>query len=392
LNLSRLLRWPILLIVLAILLAGTSGCVCGGGPQASSWTGLTLQDGRIYVSDLQQVHILGTDGELIQSIPQNPEDSTFGLVYVAPSVGEDYMIVAGQSPPRGFLAQATYPIVKLDVETGKELWRFEEARGQYIEGGAMSGGLFVIGNSDGNVYALNVDTGGLAWQFKTGHRVWATPLIVEDTVYIGSMDRHLYALRLSDGEELWSFAADGSFASTPALQEGVLYIGTFANRVYAIDAESGAEIWRFPKEQPGSDWFWGSPAVDSGAVYAVDVRGNVYKLDAGTGEEIWRSKLDPVEANEKDAPVRGGPALTEDGSALLISSQDGTLYALDVSDGSEMWAAPGEGRGYVTPIVDGDTAYQALIQGPYRVRALEITDEGDVLWVYPLPEESETGE
>jgi outer membrane protein assembly factor BamB len=242
LNLSRLLRWPILLIVLAILLAGTSGCVCGGGPQASSWTGLTLQDGRIYVSDLQQVHILGTDGELIQSIPQNPEDSTFGLVYVAPSVGEDYMIVAGQSPPRGFLAQATYPIVKLDVETGKELWRFEEARGQYIEGGAMSGGLFVIGNSDGNVYALNVDTGGLAWQFKTGHRVWATPLIVEDTVYIGSMDRHLYALRLSDGEELWSFAADGSFASTPALQEGVLYIGTFANRVYAIDAESGAEI------------------------------------------------------------------------------------------------------------------------------------------------------
>ncbi len=391
-KLSRLLRWPILLIVLAILLASTSGCVCGGTPRASSWTGLTLQDGRIYAADLQQVRVLGTDGELIQSIPQDPEDNTAGLIYIAPSVGEDYVIIAGQLAPRGFLAQATYPIVKLDLETGKELWRFEGARGQYIEGGAVADGLFVIGNSDKNVYALDMDTGDLAWQFETGHRVWATPLIVGDTVYIGSMDNHLYARRLSDGEELWKFAAPGggAFASTPALQDGALYIGTFGNRVYAIDADDGTEIWRFP-EEPGKNWFWGSPLIDGDAVYAVDVKGAVYKLDTGTGEEIWRGQLAPKN-NDKDAPVRGGPALTEDGSTLLISSENGTLYALDVDDGSEMWTEEGEGKGYVTPVVNGDIVYQALIQGPYRIRALEITDDGDELWVYPLPEESETGE
>jgi outer membrane protein assembly factor BamB len=206
------------------------------------------------------------------------------------------------------------------------------------------------------------------------------------------MDHHLYALRLSDGEELWNFAADGAFASTPTLQDGVLYIGTFANRVYAIDADDGTEIWRFPAEKPGDSWFWGSPAVDGDAVYAVDVKGTVYKLDAETGEEIWQSKLEPKKNNDKDAPVRGGPALTEDGSTLLISSQDGTLYALDAEDGSEMWAEEAEGKGYVTPVVDGDVVYQALIQGSYRIRAMEITDDGDELWVYPLPEESETGE
>ena len=97
----------------------------------------------------------------------------------------------------------------------------------------MSDGVFVIGNSDKNVYALDVDSGDLKWQFETGHRVWATPLIEGDTVYIGSMDHHLYALRLSNGEELWKFAAPGggAFAGTPALQDGTLYIGTFANRV-----------------------------------------------------------------------------------------------------------------------------------------------------------------
>ncbi|MBN1810758.1 MAG: PQQ-binding-like beta-propeller repeat protein [Anaerolineae bacterium] len=396
---SRLLRWPILLIVLAVLLASTSGCVCGGSPQASSWTGLTLKDGKIYVSDLQQIQILGTDGERIQSIPENTDNSP-GLLQIAPAVDEDYLIVAAQMPARGLFSQATNPVVRLDIETGNEKWRFEEAQGQYVESGVIAitdgADIFVIGNSDSNVYALDVDTGDLKWQFETGHRVWATPLIAGDTVYIGSMDHHLYALRLLDGKEIWKFpadkAADGAFASTPTLQDGVLYIGTFANRVYAIDANDGTEIWRFPAEKPGENWFWGSPAVDGGAVYAVDVKGNVYKLDAGTGEEIWHSKLGPKKNNEKDAPVRGGPALTEDGGTLLINSEDGTLYALDVEDGSEEWFTKGEGKGYVTPVVDGDIVYQALIHGSYRIRALEITDDGDELWVYPLPEESETGE
>jgi outer membrane protein assembly factor BamB len=378
--------------VLAVLLTSTSGCVCGGGTRASSWTGLTLKDGKIYVSDLQQIQILGTDGERIQSIPENVDDAP-GLLQIAPAVDEDYLIVAAQMPARGLFSQATNPVVRLDIETGNEEWRFEGAQGQYVEGGVIADGVFVIGNSDGNVYALDVETGELAWKepFKTDHRVWATPLIAGDTVYIGSMDHHLYALRLSDGEKLWSFPADGAFASTPVLQDGILYIGTFANRVYAIDTDDGTEIWRFPADNPGENWFWGSPAVDSGAVYVVDVKGNVYKLDAGTGEEIWHSKLEPKN-NDKDAPVRGGPALTEDGSTLLISSENGTLYALDVDDGFELWSEEGEGKGYVTPVVDGGIVYQALIQGSYRVRALEITDDGDELWVFPLPEESETGD
>jgi outer membrane protein assembly factor BamB len=389
LKLSRTSRWSILVTVLVVLLSGTSGCTCGG-VQATSWTGMTLKDGKIYAADLQQIQILGTstDGELVQSTPVT---STVGLLYPAPAVGDGYLIVAGQMPPQGFLAQPTYPVVKLDVETGEELWHFEEARGQYVEGGVIADGTFVIGNSDGNVYALDVSTGDLVWKLETGHRVWATPLVVEGIVYIGSMDHHLYALRLSDGEELWRFTADGAFASTPALQDGVLYIGTFANRVYAISADDGIEIWRFPEEKPGDDWFWGSPAVNGDAVYAVDVKGNVYALNAKTGEPIWRNKLEEKEAS----PVRGGLALTEDGGMLLVSSENGTLYALDTAGGSRKWAAAGEGKGYVTPIVDGDRVYEARIHGTYHVRALELLEGGEgykELWVYPLPEESETGE
>jgi outer membrane protein assembly factor BamB len=339
-----------------------------------------------------------TTGEVVQAFPKDLEEANLGLLHVAPAVGDGYLIIATQLPPSGFLGQARHIVMKLDIETGDALWDLDDAKGQYIEGGVIADGIFVIGNSDGNVYALDVETGELAWEkpFKTDHRVWAVPLVADDTVYIGSMDGHLYALRLSDGEKLWQFPpagtpGAGAFASTPALQDGVLYIGTFANRVYAIDADEGTEIWRFPAEKPGDSWFWGSPVVDGDAVYAVDVKGTVYKLDAGTGEGIWDIKLAPKK-NEKNVPVRGGPALTEDGSTLLISSENGSLYALDTADRSQMWVEESDGKGYVTPVVDGDIVYQALIQGSYRIRALEISDDGDELWVYPLPEESETGE
>jgi outer membrane protein assembly factor BamB len=382
LNRLRKVRWLLLLAVLAALLLGVSGC---GSVQASSWTGMTLVGEKLYVADLQMIQLLNAaDGEPIDGIPEDWKDNFLGYFYVAPAVGEGYVIGAAQAPPRGLFAQAKNSVVKLDMETGAALWTFDEAKAPYIEGGVIGvttdGGeeLFVIGNGNGTVYALDVRNGDVVWTFETGHRVWATPLIVDDIVYIGTMDHNLYALHLSNGEEIWRFSVEGAFASTPALQHGVLYIGAFDNRVYAVDAADGSEKWHFPQDGDGESWFWGSPAVDGSSVYAVDVKGNVYALDGESGEEIWHYNL--------EVPVRAGAVLSEDGSTLLINSQDGGLYALDTADGARRWVAEGDGEGYVSAIVDGDTVYETRIRGSYRVRALELLDGGEgykELWVFP---------
>jgi outer membrane protein assembly factor BamB len=380
LNRSWIQRWPILLAVLAALLLGASGC---GGIRATSWTGLTVAEDRLYASDLQQIQVFNAeDGESIWTFPVDTEKENYrGIFYAAPAVGGGYVIVASQMPPRGFLSQSTNVVWAVDAETGEELWSFDGAAGPYVEGGALSDGMFVIGNSNGNVYALDAESGALQWVFETEHRVWATPLIVEGTVYVGSMDRHLYALRLSDGEELWQFpteeaAAKGAFASTPALRDGVLYIGAFNDRFYAIDASTGAERWHFE----GENWFWGSPAIYNDIVYAVDVSGNVYALGAETGEQIWHQPL--------DVPVRAGPALVEDGSKLFVGSQNGTLYTLDAADGSKLWSVEGEGQLLSTPLVNGSVVYEALILGSHRLKALHV-DNGREIWVHPIEVDEE---
>jgi len=360
-----------MLVWLAVLLLGATGC----SVPISSWTGLTVSEGQVYASDVQQVQVLNaTDGEVIWAFPADPKEENLGEFYATPAVNETYVIAASRMPPGGFLSQRQNIVWGLDAKTGQELWRFDEARDQYIEGGAINEDIVVIGNSDGNVYALEIATGKLLWKLETGHRVWATPLIVDDTVYVGSMDRHMYALDLSDGTVLWELETTGAFASAPVLHEGILFIGAFDNRLYAIDAAEGTERWHFQ----GENWFWGSPALYGTTLYAADTAGNVYALEAATGDRIWHVAL--------EVPVRGGLAVSDDGTLLFVSSENGSLYALETSDGFERWKSEGEGQLFSSPVVSGTMVLEIRINSAEHIRALEV-DDGRPAWVFPVEEE-----
>ena len=93
--------------------------------------------------------------------------------------------------------------------------------------------------SDGNVYALDAETGDYIWEFATGDKVWATPVYDAGTLYVGSFDKNFYALNAEDGTEIWQFEAEGVFASTPLVDNGTVYIGTLDRYFYAINAADG---------------------------------------------------------------------------------------------------------------------------------------------------------
>ncbi len=369
-------RWLTGLAVLAAVLLTASGCT--PGDRAASWTGMAIVGERLYAADLQQARAMeAASGATIWTFPADPEEVDRGLFYATPAVTEGGLVlVASEVTTGGFLGQRESIVWGLDAETGAAQWSFDGARGMYVEGGALGNGVFVIGNGDGNVYALDAESGTLQWTFETGHRVWATPLVVGDVVYVGAMDRNLYALEVHTGRVVWEFSAGGAFGGTPILMDGTLYIGGFDNTFYAIDSETGSEQWRFE----GQDWFWGGPAAHNDTVFAVDVEGRVYALDAANGEVRWRRSL--VTDQNEPVPVRAGPVFDEESGQLFVSTETGTLYALDPADGSTNWRRTADGRGLSEPVVSESLVYQTLILGTHRIRALQIGDGADA-WAFP---------
>mgnify|MGYP006288780185 FL=1 len=368
--------WPLVVLGLVAVMALTG---CRGGVRAAAWTDLTIVEDVVYVADLEQVRALDAEsGVVLWSFPDEPNAGSYGPFYTLALAPEEALFVTSEEKLRGgFLAQPegvlrALSLVPEEPEGRRELWRFAEAAGDYVGGGAVGDGVVVFGNGDGSVYALDVDNGALVWEFATEGRVWATPLIVDGTVYIASLDHTLYALDLQTSEQQWAFTARGALAERPLMLDGRFFVGSFDHTLYAI--EDGESVW----ELEGQNWFWGTPATDGTTVYAVDVDGNVYAADAETGEIEWESQVNDL--------VHLGPVVSENGRMLLVGSNNGAIYGIDTADGVVLWTKPGEGE-LASMTVDGEYVYVTRINAEERIQAY-YTENGRDLWTFS-PSESE---
>lgn len=185
------------------------------------------------------------------------------------------------------------------------------------------------------------------WKFHTGGMLIGSPAVVGRMVYVGSTDGNLYAIDSESGAQKWKFEAKSRIPSTPAISDGLVYFGAYDGNFYAVDASSGALRWKFQTEgehrftakhlhgaQPAAeimpdpfDCYLSSPAVWNGAVYFGSSDGNVYALNALTGTLTWKFKTGDV--------VHASPAIAD--GTLFIGSWDSYFYAIDAASGREKW-------------------------------------------------------
>ncbi|MCS7282833.1 MAG: PQQ-binding-like beta-propeller repeat protein [Anaerolineae bacterium] len=354
----------------ALLLLTSFLASCASSISPTTWPTLFVRDGIVYVADLEQVRALDAKtGEQRWAFPAQPDLRRYGPFYTVTLLNDQLLMVTSAERRGGFVSH-TYGVLRaLRLEDGQEAWPQPFAAGEFVAPGAAGNGIFVIGSSDGNVYALQVKDGSLAWKHPTRGRVWATPRVLSDTVYIASLDHTLYALDLQTGALRWQFRAQGAMADSPLILNDTLYIGSFDRNLYALRLSDGQEIWHFT----GANWFWGTPATDGTRLYAADVDGNIYALDPATGQEIWRSRV--------EGTVRLGPSVGVDGKRILVATENGILFGLDAADGFVLWRQPGEGN-IAFMAVHGDQVYLTRIHAPQRVQSFYV-ENGRPVWQYP---------
>lgn len=243
------------------------------------------------------------------------------------------------------------------AETGLPKWRFSiegeerrfEAKGLhgttpagqvipdnwdvFLSSPAVMNDRVYFGAGDGNVYAVDAQTGVLIWKFSTGNVVHASPAVANGIVVIGSWDSYLYGLDADTGVEKWRFKTGEDpvtnnqvgFQASPVIVDGVVYTGCRDAHVYAVDLVTGRKKWDYYTKK---SWVIGTPAVRDGAVYAGTSDSHLFHgLDAKSGRPRFTVDL--------KAPLYSSPALS--GGLAYVGSFNGRLYAIDTISGKISW-------------------------------------------------------
>ena len=124
------------------------------------------------------------------------------------------------------------------------LWTYDA--GEVIDSSAaIVDGVVYVGGGDGDLIALDLESGSLRWKYTTGNLIGeSSPAVGPDTVYIGDLGGIVHAVGISDGVERRTFRTDSEIKSSPVLVNDIVLIGSYDGHLYALDARTGAERWK----------------------------------------------------------------------------------------------------------------------------------------------------
>ncbi len=209
----------------------------------------------------------------------------------------------------------------------------------------------------------------IKWKFKAGAYVDGGAVEDNGAVYFGSWDKNFYAVRADNGKLIWNFDAGDCVDSTPAIAGGKIYFGSWNRYIYCLNEKDGKLIWKF-RMPPSNfdDHRQASPVIGENygyrnlqkpVLFMGGFNGILYALDASNGKELWEFKT--------GGPIRSkavykswvnfgiGPI----GITFLVNgSADGNLYVLNFyrptfdPESRKVWQFKTGGAVYSSPSID----------------------------------------
>ena len=221
------------------------------------------------------------------------------------------------------LASADGQVAAINADTGADLWRLNV--GQKLSAGVGSDGKWAaVVTEDGNLVAIN--QGKEMWRKRLPARVYTAPLVAGQRIFVQSADRSVQAFDAASGQALWNQAKTSE--SLVLRQSGVLtayqdtLVAGVSGRFVGIDPNTGALRWEVPIASPR-----GTNDVERlvELVGGVSRQGSVlctraYQMavgciDAATAQLSWTVRAEGINGISGDADVVAGA----DGSGVITA-------------------------------------------------------------------------
>lgn len=162
------------------------------------------------------------------------------------------------------------------------------------------GDTIYFGSTDGNVYALDIESGYMRWVFKTKGAINSVPVADDERLYIGSNDGKLYAINRESGDLAWDFQADNTIQSTIIKHENSVLFVSDGGFVYSLDPRTGGQLYTIPNPvwhyftfqvYDKGIYFAPGPVTQphSMGVWDIDLKNYLWILDTEILDAVWYS-------------------------------------------------------------------------------------------------------
>jgi outer membrane protein assembly factor BamB len=222
-------------------------------------------------------------------------------------------------------------------KNGKQVWTFSGTEKKYDfadyhqSSPVLSNGILYAGMGDGNLYAVEEQSGKLKWKFTTGGPVHTRPAVDDKAVYFGSFDGNVYAVDINNGTLVWKFKTagqvyfpKGEVQGDPVLMNNTVVVGARDFNVYALDKEKGYAHWNKVFTR---GWVLSNTCRDSILYMAGADERMLAAIDSKTLAEKWKRKMELL--------VFGKPAFGN--NRMYIGTTIGKLHGIDMNSGADKW-------------------------------------------------------
>jgi len=389
------------------------------GPFTSS---LIAADGRIYATNERGTVFVVSASDAFELLAQNEMHSP---CLATPAVADGELLIRTKTDlfcmanDEARMTNDDWPLFRGDAqatgvarETLPEqldlLWTFSTTQGGFESTAAIVGGAVYIGCTDGKLYALDLASGEMRWEFATPLGFSASAAVRDGLVYIGDADGKFYCLDAKTGRKKWDFETDAEINSSANFHGRHVLFGSQDTHLYCLDAASGKLVWKFES----ADQIRCFPAVLDNLGFVAGCDGHLHAIDLTHGKETATVNIqaptgstpammdgtvfvgtegrqflaiDPrkakilwsYESAERGAPFRSSAAVTP--QAVVVGSRDKQLHALDPKNGRSLWTFSTKGRVDSSPVVVGPRVFVGSADG--RVYALDLKT-GEKRWQF----------
>lgn len=271
-------------------------------------------------------------------------------------------------------------IAVISGKTSEIIWRFKAENNFDCSSPSIDNDILYCGSSGGIIYALDISTGELKWNYELGKvsHLLNSPLIQDEYLYIGSSDQNLYAFNKNNGTLIWQLNLGGSMHnSTPVIKNDKLLCGVNAqiekrtpSKIVCVDLGKQKVMWEQyqPEIRYFSDLFL-SPTIND-LVYFKG--GNyIYALDINSGE--LKQKYNTIRS------ITSSPIVKD--NLIFVTTSGGYTNALEMTTGKLIWSFKTGGLFSASPCIVGDIVYAGSHDG--YLYAIRLND-CKVIWKYEI--------